>query len=147
MIGRIACFAVGLVGWSTLTACATPAASVKVPTMPMAAALDKARTTRITPDPAGGSPPGNGPAAVPGAAAPGLAAANEPPRPIVTAPDVRLAYLYEWVDGEGNRHFGSWVAIAVTPPRWVLSNGAAVPLDPAPPASAGTAPVATERPR
>jgi hypothetical protein len=44
-------------------------------------------------------------------------------------PDVRLAYLYEWVDGEGNRHFGGWVAIAVTPPRWILSDGDSVTIE------------------
>jgi hypothetical protein len=147
MIARNTRFAGSLIACATLSACATPAASVKVPTMPMGTALDKARTTRFAPEPAGGSLLGSGTAPAPAPAAPTPTAGNEPPRPIVTAADVRLAYLYEWVDGEGNHHFGSWVAIAVAPPRWILSNGAAVPLDPASTSSAGAAPLAAERPR
>jgi hypothetical protein len=106
--------------WS-LGACATPASAVKVPTMPMQEALDRTRdrgaSTAADPPPAGSVTAAAG------------AAAAEPPRPIITMPDVRLAYLYEWVDGEGNRHFGGWVAIAVTPPRWILSDGDSVTIE------------------
>lgn len=103
-------------------ACATPASAVKVPTMPMQEALDRARergapSTAADPPPAGSVVAGAG------------GVATEPPRPIITMPDVRLAYLYEWVDGEGNRHFGGWVAIAVTPPRWILSDGDSVTIE------------------
>jgi len=50
-------------------------------------------------------------------------------RPIVSLPDVRLAYLYEWVDAEGNRHFGAWVAIPLSPARWILPDGSTASLD------------------
>lgn len=99
--------------------CATPASDVRVATMPMRDALARSRTAD---------------AELPGAAAaatiltPG-AQPTDVPHPIVTLPDVRLAYLYEWVDADGNRHFGGWVAIAVSASRWILSDGSSAPLD------------------
>ncbi len=48
---------------------------------------------------------------------------------MLTAPDVRLAYLYEWIDTEGNKHFGEWVAIPVAGFDWIMSDGARQSLD------------------
>jgi hypothetical protein len=108
-----------LVCGALASACATPASDVRVATMPMRDALARSR-----------APDG----ALPGAttAASTLTPAAQPPdlpHPIVTLPDVRLAYLYEWVDADGNRHFGGWVAIAVSASRWILSDGSSAPLD------------------
>jgi hypothetical protein len=63
----------------------------------------------------------------PSSAAPPLPA--DLPRPVVTLPDVRLAYLFEWVDDDGTRHFGGWVAIAVSASRWILSDGSTEALE------------------
>jgi hypothetical protein len=40
-----------------------------------------------------------------------------------------MAYLYEWVDAEGNRHFGNWVAIPLTGFDWVMGDGSSSALD------------------
>jgi hypothetical protein len=40
-----------------------------------------------------------------------------------------MAYLYEWVDGEGNKHFGGWVAIPLTGFDWVMTDGSNMRLD------------------
>jgi len=45
------------------------------------------------------------------------------PQPLLAPPDVRMAYLYEWVDSEGNKHFGGWVAIPLAGFDWVMSDG------------------------
>jgi hypothetical protein len=103
-----------------LAGCAVPATQVKVPTMPMRDALELSRATvAAAPPPRADS-------------LPHLVAANIPegaPRPLLSAPDVRLAYLYEWVDGEGNKHFGEWVAIPVAGFDWVMSDGLRKSID------------------
>jgi hypothetical protein len=53
----------------------------------------------------------------------------ERPTPIVSAPDVRLAFIYEWIDNEGNLHFPNWIAIPVEPFKWVLPELGRVPMD------------------
>jgi hypothetical protein len=40
-----------------------------------------------------------------------------------------MAYLYEWVDAEGNKHFGGWVAIPLAGFDWVMTDGSNVELD------------------
>jgi hypothetical protein len=100
-------------------ACAIPATEVDVTTMPMRQALDLAR--------AEGNP------------APGLKSATPrltpgtPPqgtqKPLLSTPEVRLAYLYEWVDPEGNRHFGEWVAIPIAGFDWIMTDGTRAPID------------------
>jgi hypothetical protein len=103
-----------------LGACAVPATDVKVATMPMRSALELSRES------SGASVPPRKDSV------PHLVAADIPPgapRPLLSAPDVRLAYLYEWVDGEGNKHFGEWVAIPVSGFDWVMSDGLHKPID------------------
>lgn len=100
------------------TGCATPASEVKVPTVPMeealrasvaSSAIDLPRPTQaqvvqslVRPD---------------------------RPTPIVSAPDIRLAYIYEWVDSEGTWHFPNWIALPVRPFEWVLPDLGKVPMD------------------
>jgi hypothetical protein len=107
-----------------LAGCAIPATQVQVPTQSMHEALQKARSAN---------------APLPGAEA----AARSPvralsppgaPRPVLAAPDVRMAYLYEWIDRQGNQHFGAWIAIPLAGFDWVLNPGAAPPpgREPAP---------------
>jgi hypothetical protein len=45
------------------------------------------------------------------------------PQPLVAPPDIRMAYIYEWVDSEGNKHFGGWVAIPLAGFDWVMNDG------------------------
>ncbi len=97
-----------------LYGCAIPATQVEIPTLPMQAALDLSRQTAI-PVPKAPEP------------LPRLVAAPIPkgaPRPLLSTPDVRLAFLYEWVDSEGNKHFGEWVAIPVSGFDWIMGDGA-----------------------
>jgi hypothetical protein len=105
---------------AALLACATPATEVRVPTMSMHQALDASQASvsqfRSLPEPV-----------------PALSSAPLPPgaqRPLLSTPDIRLAYLYEWVDGDGNRHFGEWVAIPVSGFHWIMNDGSrsAMPL-------------------
>jgi hypothetical protein len=39
-----------------------------------------------------------------------------------------MAYLYEWIDAEGNKHFGGWVAIPLVGFNWVMTDGSNAPL-------------------
>lgn len=93
---------------TTLAGCATPAVDVKVPTSTM----DEAYRASV--------------GAGVGAASRGTArivdttVRPDRPAPIVAAPDIRLAFFYQWVDGEGNLHYPSWVAIPVETFRWVV---------------------------
>jgi len=98
-----------------LAACATPATEVHVDTMSMHDALDRSRAAARLPLP-GRSP------------APPPRPSSQAPQPILSAPDIRLAYLYEWIDAEGNKHFGSWVAIPVSGYDWVMLDGSSPPI-------------------
>ena len=49
---------------------------------------------------------------------------------IMDTPDIRLAYLYESIDAEGNRHYGEWVAIPLSGSRWIMNDGTQAPIDP-----------------
>lgn len=51
------------------------------------------------------------------------------PVPLVAAPDVRLAFIYPWVDAEGTLHLPNWVAIPVRDFRWVVPDRGTVPMD------------------
>jgi hypothetical protein len=115
-----------------LGACATPATQVEVPTLPMRDALEQARQQAIL------VPPRADP--LPKLLAPVLP--EGAPRPLLSTPDVRLAYLYEWVDFEGNKHFGEWVAIPVSGFDWIMSDGGREPLN----GSTGGNPPAAEKP-
>ncbi len=100
---------------AALAGCATPATGVDVPTLSMRKALDRARSRAPgLPDPA--------PARVSGGPAVG-------PQALVSPPDIRMAYLYEWVDPEGNKYFGAWVAIPVNGYEWVMVDGSRSSLD------------------
>lgn len=109
--GVIACVAGG---------CAVPATEVAVDTMPMRKALDVARADALP--------------------NPNLKRDTVPPEKrvlppalqgsILSTPDVRLAYLYESIDAEGNKHYGEWVAIPLSGSRWVMSDGTQTPIDP-----------------
>ncbi len=67
--------------------------------------------------------PGRGPQLVPGNLPIGA------PLPLLSTPEVRMAYLYEWVDGEGNKHFGEWVAIPLGGFDWIMSDGVHATID------------------
>jgi len=91
-----------------LSACAVPATKVSVPTMSMDQALKQAHrdslrvleTAAVVPLRHGDD------------------AGSAIPRPAIRPPDIRMAYLYSWVDAEHNKHFGSWVAIPVSDFDW-----------------------------
>lgn len=112
--------------------CAVPATEVAVDTMPMRNALEVARADATThvlikretvPPEKRVLPP-----ALQGS--------------IMSTPDVRLAYLYESIDAEGNKHYGEWVAIPLSGSRWVMSDGTQTPIDP----NAGESTAAPESP-
>jgi hypothetical protein len=109
-------------GFAALLAggCAVPATEVQVPTHSMREALELSRGTRA---PLARTDAWHGPRLLPLPVPPGA------PQPLLAAPDIRMAYLYEWVDAEGNRHFGNWVAIPLTGFDWVMSDGSSSALD------------------
>jgi hypothetical protein len=102
--------------------CAVPATEVQVPTMSMRQALDATQASE-TPIHARQE---LAPSLVPAALPPGAQ------RPLLSTPDIRLAYLYEWVDEEGDRHFGEWVAIPISGFHWIMSDGSRSTLPLAP---------------
>jgi hypothetical protein len=101
-----------------LVGCATPASEVKVPTVSMDEALraSVAGSASDLPKPAQAQ-------VVQSLIRP------DRPTPIVSAPDIRLAYVYEWVDSEGTWHFPNWIALPVRPFEWVLPDLGKVPMD------------------
>jgi len=101
-----------------MTACAIPATEVTVPTESMHDALQQTRSARQA----------EAPREVPLRRAVRLAAPPGAPQPTLAPPDVRMAYLYEWVDAEGNKHFGGWVAIPLAGFDWVMTDGSNPPL-------------------
>jgi len=102
-----------LVASALLAGCAIPATQVTVPTESMRDALQQARGARRT-EPANEMPLRH---QMRSTAPPGA------PQPMLAPPDVRMAYLYEWVDAEGNKHFGGWVAIPLAGFDWVMTDG------------------------
>lgn len=106
-----------LVG-SVLAGCAaTPATEIKVPTMSMEQAYTASRQAQSSANPAPES------RIVRALVSPGR------PAPVVTPPDIRMAYVYEWIDAEGNLHYPGWVAIQVEAYKWVMPDVGAVPMD------------------
>jgi len=103
---------------TVLCACAVPATQVEVPTMSMRNAFEMSH-----PAPSVAPPPERLSRAV------AVPASKATPQPMLSSPDVRLAYLYEWVDAEGNKHFGEWVAIPVAGFDWIMSDGAHEAMD------------------
>jgi hypothetical protein len=101
-----------------LGGCAIPATQVAVPTESMRDALQQARSAH-QPEPANDAPPHR---PLRSAAPPGA------PRPMLSPPDVRMAYLYEWIDEERNKHFGGWVAIPLAGFDWVMDDGSSPPV-------------------
>jgi len=116
---------------AALAGCAVPATQVEVSTLPMRSAFELARQTSSL----SSAPSDPGPRLVPAPLPKGAQ------RPLLSAPDVRLAYLYEWIDTEGNKHFGEWVAIPVAGFNWIMNDGAHQALD----GSTGDAAPAMER--
>ncbi len=112
-----------------LTGCATPAVDVKVPTSSMDEAYRASVGVGV------GSAAGTGDGAAPRGTTRIVETPLRPdrPAPIVAAPDIRLAFFYQRVDGEGNLHYPSWVAIPVETFRWVVPEiapaGGTLPLD------------------
>lgn len=102
-----------------LTSCAVPATKVSVPTMSMGQALQQARRDSLRNlATAPVIPPrlGDGVAGV--TISQSTISRFAIPRPAVRPPDIRMAFLYSWVDSEHNKHFGSWVAIPVSDFAW-----------------------------
>lgn len=102
--------AAACIAFVALAGCATPAVNVKVPT----SSMDEAYRASVG---AGIAEP-----AAPRGSARVVESPVRPdrPAPIVAAPDIRLAFFFQWVDGEGNLHYPGWVAIPVETFRWVL---------------------------
>src|ERR1700747_2734462 len=97
----------------SLAGCATPATQISVPTESMREALQQVRTTSSV-EPVGDTQLRR---SLHSPAPPGA------PQPMLAPPDIRMAYLYEWVDAEGNKHFGGWVAIPLGGFDWVMPDG------------------------
>jgi Type IV conjugative transfer system lipoprotein (TraV) len=96
-----------------LTGCATPASRVKVTTL----SVQEAWNQRANQDY-------------------GIAAREVKPAhpagsvfPVVSAPDIRMAYMRPWKDDAGNYHYGGWIALYVDPPKWVLPDGSLDPIE------------------
>ena len=100
-----------------VTGCATPASHVKVPTM----TVQEAWNTRSQQDYAVSSREVK-PAQPVGTVF-----------PVVTAPDIRMAYKRPWKDADGNYHYGGWIALYVDQPKWVLPDGSLDPIERAQP--------------
>lgn len=124
-------------------ACVPQAGDVLVPTLSMHDALAQARgrsqdpladTTPLPiPAPRSGSAasvplPDRRAASAPDPTPP--APAPPPPQALITAPEVRMAWMHEWVDESGNRHFGGWVAIPLGGFDWVMGDGTQEPVAP-----------------
>ncbi len=103
-----------------VASCAVAANDVQVDTMPMRQALDLTRS-QAGADLARAQIHSYLAAPVP----PDIAPAG-----LLTSPDVRFAYLYEWVDSDGNRHFGEWIAIPVGAAQWIMSDGTKSGIEP-----------------
>lgn len=51
------------------------------------------------------------------------------PYPIITGPDIKFAYVKPWTDTDGTRHYGSWIALQINSPQWVLPDGTLEPMN------------------
>lgn len=98
----------------TVAACSTPAIETKVAKVSVEQAWSGPARDRL------GGAQARVVKPVPAAAA---------PYPLISAPDIRLAYVKPWTDAAGNRHYGNWVAVPVDNPKWVLPDGSLEPMD------------------
>jgi len=102
-----------------LAGCATTAAQVKVPTTSMEDAWKAtSKETDKLPD-------------APAGRLVGAVLRQEQPLPVVSAPDIRMAYIFAAPDAEGNMHYGSWVALPIDTFKWLMPEGARMPMAPA----------------
>jgi hypothetical protein len=104
-----------------LQACATPSTDVKIPTLSMA---DANRQSSSGADAAASVLPRISEARL----VQSVVNADRPV-PVLTPPDVRLAYVYSWVDADGTVHYPSWTAIAVKDFQWVIPGLGTVPMN------------------
>lgn len=104
----------GLSVIATLAGCATPATTVKVPTMSVQDAWRAGETRDVASL--------NGRVVSPAMKAPA-------PYPVISPPEIRLAYVKPWKDAEGNLHYGNWIAIQLYPARWQLPDGSVDAVD------------------
>lgn len=102
-----------------LAGCATSAAEIKVPTVSMEEAWK-----------AGSTQSGRAAEGTPGRLV-GAVLRQEQPLPVVSAPDIRMAYIYSAPDAEGNMHYGSWVALPIDTFKWLMPEGVRLPMAPA----------------
>ena len=96
-----------------LTGCATPGDQVKVPTMSVEAAWNHQDQSNLS----------NASGRVVNEAT-----KQSRPYPVISAPDIRLAYIKSWIDQSGVRHYGNWVAIQVDGAKWLLPDGSLEPI-------------------
>jgi hypothetical protein len=119
MISRNISIWLSICNLAMLCACATPATDIQIPTKSMNDAYQDSRS--------GGTASG-----LPKAPDNRLVQAivnSERPVPVLTPPDVRLAYVYSWVDADGTVHYPSWTAIAVKDFQWVIPGLGTVPMN------------------
>lgn len=91
-----------------LSACATPPTEVMVPTQSM---QDAYRSSRGAQDTSTFKTESRIVQSV---------VTSDRPVPVITPPDIRMAYVYAWVDSDGTVHYPSWTGIAVKDFQWVI---------------------------
>lgn len=101
-----------------LSGCASTAAEIKVPTTSMEEAWN---STPVQSSRANDGVQGR---------VVGAVLRQEQPLPVVSAPDIRMAYIYSAPDAEGNMHYGSWVALPIDTFKWLMPEGARLPMAP-----------------
>lgn len=111
LVLALACF--------TLVACGTPPLEVKVPTQSM---QDAYRAS------SGGFIGSSADAKVESRIIRSVVTSDRPV-PVVTPPDIRMAYVYAWVDSDGTVHYPSWTGIAVKDFQWVIPSLGTIPMN------------------
>lgn len=97
-----------------LAGCASSATQVKVPTKSMEEAWKATSTDR-------GAEAAEG-------RLDGAVLRQEQPLPVVSAPDIRMAFIFPATDAEGNMHYGSWVALPIDTFKWIMPEGVKAPM-------------------
>jgi len=97
-----------------LAGCATSATEIKVPTKSMEEAWKS-------------TAPDRGAEGAQGRVV-GAVLRQEQPLPVVSAPDIRMAYVFPATDAEGNMHYGSWVALPIDTFKWIMPEGVKAPM-------------------
>jgi hypothetical protein len=103
---------------TALAGCATSAAEIKVPTTSMEEAWK-----------ASSSDSSKGADAATGRVV-GAVLRQDQPLPVVSAPDIRMAYVFPATDADGNMHYGSWVALPIDSFKWLMPEGGKMPMAP-----------------